>query len=143
MNYCPEKGDPYCTHLTVGGNLIVYPGDCGNPTVDLLTVKLLLNSVISTPDARFITINIKDFYLNIPMDRFDYMKLKLSDLPEDFVKLYNLASKVDKNGFVSLEIRRGMYGLPQAGILSQQLLEKQLNNQGYSQDNLVPGLWTN
>ena len=39
VNYCPEKGDPYCTHLTVGGNLIVYPGDCGNPTVDLLTVN--------------------------------------------------------------------------------------------------------
>ena len=35
-----------------------------------------------------------------------------------------------------------MYGLPQAGILAQQLLEKQLNNKGYSQDNLVPGLWT-
>ena len=35
-----------------------------------------------------------------------------------------------------------MYGLPQAGILAQQLLEKQLNDKGYSQDNLVPGLWT-
>ena len=35
-----------------------------------------------------------------------------------------------------------MYGLPQAGILAQQLLEKQLNNKGYSQENLVPGLWT-
>ena len=70
------------------------------------------------------------------------MKLKLSNLPEDFIKLYNLASKVDKNSFVYLEIRRGMYGLPQAGILAQQLLEKQLNNKGYSQENLVPGLWT-
>ena len=46
VNYRPEKGDPYCTRLTVGGNLIIYPGDCGTPTVDLLTVKLLLNSVI-------------------------------------------------------------------------------------------------
>ena len=35
-----------------------------------------------------------------------------------------------------------MYGLPQAGILAQQLLEKQLNNKGYSQDILFPGLWT-
>ena len=70
------------------------------------------------------TIDINDFYLNTPMDQFEYMKLKLSDLPEDFVKLYNLASKVDKNSFVYLEIRRGMYGLPQAGILSRQLLEK-------------------
>ena len=94
MNYRPEKGDPYRTRITVGGNLIVYPGDCGTPSVDLLTVKLLLNSVISTPDAKFMTINIKDFYLNTPMDRFEYMKLKLSDLPEDCFTLYNIVSKV-------------------------------------------------
>ena len=130
MNYRPEKGDPYRTCLTVGGNLIVYPGDCGTPTVDLLTVKLLLNSVISTPDAKSMTIDIKDFYLNTHMDRFKYMKLKISDLPEDFVKLYDLASKVDKNGFIYLEVRRSMYGLPQAGIVAQQLLEKRLNNKG-------------
>ena len=138
VNYRPEKGDPYCTRV----NLIVYPGDCGTPTVDLLIVKLLLNIVISTPDAKFMTIDIKDFYLNTPMDRFGYMKLKLSELPKDFVTLYNLASKVEENGFVYLKIRRGMYGLPQSGILAQQLLEKQLNNKGYSQENFVPGLWT-
>ena len=73
MNYRPEKGDPYRTRLTVGGNLIVYPGDCGTPIVDLLTVKLLLNSIISTPDAKFMTIDIKNFYLNTPMDQFKYM----------------------------------------------------------------------
>ena len=122
VNYRPEKGDPYCTRLTVGGNLIVYQGYCGTPTVDLVTVKLLLNGVISTPDAKFMTIYIKDFYLNTPMDRFKYMKLKLCDLPKDFFTLYNLVYKVDKNGFVYLKIRPGMYGLPQEGILAQQLL---------------------
>ena len=91
------------------------------PTVDLLTVKLLLTSVIATPDAKFMTIDINYSYLNTPMDRFEYMKLKLSDLPDDFVKLYNLASKVYRNVFVHLKISHGMYGLPQAGILSQQL----------------------
>ena len=35
-----------------------------------------------------------------------------------------------------------MYGIPQAGILSQQLLGKQLSNKGYRQDTLVPGIWT-
>ncbi len=35
-----------------------------------------------------------------------------------------------------------MYGLPQAGILAQQLLEKRLNKHGYSQSKAVPGLWT-
>ena len=142
MNYRPEKVDPYCTRLTVGGNLFVYPGDCGTPTVDFLTVKLLLNSVISTPGAKFMTIDIKDFYLNTHMYRFKYMKMKLSNLPKDFVTLYNLASKVEENGFVYLKIRRGMYGLPQPGILAQQLLEKQLNKKSYKQENLVPGLWT-
>ncbi len=35
-----------------------------------------------------------------------------------------------------------MYGLPQAGILAQELLEKQLNKHVYSQSKAVPGLWT-
>ena len=109
VNYRPEKSDPYCTRLTVGGNLIVYPSDCGTPTVDLLTVKLLINSIISSPGAKFLTIDIKNFYLNTPMERFEYMRLKLSDLPEDFVERYNLEPKADKNGQVYVEIRRGMY----------------------------------
>ena len=75
--YRPEKSDPYQTRLAVGGNLISYPGDCGTPTVDLLTVKLLLNSIISTVGAKFMTIDIKDFYLNTPMARYEYMRLKL------------------------------------------------------------------
>jgi hypothetical protein len=32
--------------------------------------------------------------------------------------------------------------LPQAGILAQELLEKWLNEHGYSQSKAVPGLWT-
>ena len=59
--YLPEKSDSYQTRITVGGNLIAYPGDCGTPTVDLLTVKLLINSIISTQGAKFMTIEIKDF----------------------------------------------------------------------------------
>ena len=39
------------------------------------------------------------------------MNLKLGNLSEDFVTLYNLISKVDKNGFIYLKIRRGMYVL--------------------------------
>ena len=73
VNYRPEKDDPYRTRLTVGGDRVNYPGDCGTPTVDLLTVKLLLNSVVSTLNAKFMTIDIKDFYLNTPMSRYEYM----------------------------------------------------------------------
>jgi hypothetical protein len=63
-----EKMDPDRTRITMGGDRINYPGDCGTPTADLLTVKLLLNSIISTQHAKFMTIDIKDFYLMTPMD---------------------------------------------------------------------------
>eukprot|EP00804_Cyclotella_cryptica_P013851 CCRYP_018168-RA/>CCRYP_018168-RA protein AED:0.40 eAED:0.40 QI:0/0/0/1/0/0/2/0/444 len=65
-NFRPEKDDPYRIRLTVGGNRINFPGDCGTPTADMLTTKVLLNSVVSTVGARFMTIDIKDFYLNGP-----------------------------------------------------------------------------
>ena len=76
------------------------------------------------------------------MARYKYMRLKLCDIPEDVTKHYNLATKVKNDGYVYIEIRRGMYGLPQSGLLTQQLLGKRLNAEGYSQDTLVPGLWT-
>ena len=86
VTYRPEKSYPCQTRLTVGGNLISYPSNCGTPTVDLLTVKLLLNSIISTPGSKFMTIGINNFYLNTPIARYEYMRLKLCDIPEDVKK---------------------------------------------------------
>jgi hypothetical protein len=43
------------------------------PTADLLTIKLLINSTISTQGAKFMTMDIKDFYLITPMARYKYM----------------------------------------------------------------------
>ena len=50
------------------------------------------------------------------------MRLKLSNLPDDFIKEYSLAKKVTKYGYVYAEICRGMYGKPQSGLLDQQLI---------------------
>ena len=77
------------------------------------TIKLLLNSAIPTQRARFMTINIKDFYLNTPMPTYEYMRLKLEDLPKDFIDEYKLRDKVTKDGYVYVKICKGMYGLPQ------------------------------
>ena len=107
----------------------------------MLTIKLLLNSVISTKDARFMTIDIKDFYLNTPMKRYEYMRLKMSEIPQDFIEEYNLHDKVTTDGYIYLEIRRGMYGLPHAGKIAQDLLEKRLNLKGYRQSKICPGFW--
>ncbi len=52
-NERPEKEDPNRARLVVGGDRINYPGDVGTPTCDLLTVKLLLNTVVLIPGANF------------------------------------------------------------------------------------------
>jgi hypothetical protein len=70
--YRDGKKDKYHTRITMGGNLVNYPGDSGTPTANLLTVKLLLNSIISTPHAKFMTLDLKDFYLMTPMTRYEY-----------------------------------------------------------------------
>ena len=39
----------------------------------MLIIKLLLNSIISTPGAKFMAIDIKDFYLNIPLAKPEFL----------------------------------------------------------------------
>jgi hypothetical protein len=87
----PEKIDkPNRTKLVAGRDRVHYPGNAGTPTTNLITVKLLINSIILTAGAKFMTMNIKDFYLNTPMTRYECMRLKLSDIPDDVIKHYNL-----------------------------------------------------
>jgi hypothetical protein len=52
-----------------------------------------------------------------------------------------LAGKEDKNGWIYFEIRRGCYGLPQAGILANNLLRGRLEEEGYHEAHSTPGLW--
>jgi hypothetical protein len=103
---------------------------------------MIMNSVISTKGARCMMIDLKDFYLNTPMERPEYMRLKLSDIPEEIIVQYKLRDIATPEGYVYSEITKGMYGLPQAGIIAQVLLEDRLGKHGYSQSNIIPGLWT-
>jgi hypothetical protein len=99
-DYCPQKSEPNRMHLTVVGTYINYPWDITTPTSDLTTAKLLFSSVISTPGATFLGMDLKNFYLNMPMDRPKYMKLKLDLIPDEIVKKYNLNEK-QHNGWVT------------------------------------------
>ncbi len=95
-----------------------FPGNASTPTADLLTIKLLINSIISTNGAKFMTMDIKDFYLNTPMARYKYMQLRISDMPDDVIEHYNLRANATPDGYIYCEIQKGMYGLPQAGIIA-------------------------
>ena len=88
------------------------------------------------------TLDIKNFYLNTPLAWYEYLRLKLSNLPEDVIEQYGLKDKTTSEGYIYVEIRKGMYGLPQAGLLAQELLEQRLQKQGYTQSKVTPGFWT-
>jgi hypothetical protein len=138
----PQKVDePNRTRLTIGGDRINYPFEVGTPTADMLLAKILWNSIISTKGARFMTIDIKNFYLMTPLKRPEYFRLKLSDIPQEIIDEYKLKEKATPDGWVYIKVCRGMYGLPQGGLIAQEQLEKRLNEHGYFQDQYVPGLW--
>jgi hypothetical protein len=85
----PEKIDePNCTRFTAGGNKINYPGEVAMPTAEMLVAEILFNSVISTAGARFMMMDISNFYLNMPLKRPEYIRLKILNLPEEIIKEY-------------------------------------------------------
>jgi hypothetical protein len=68
------------------------------------------------------------------------MRTLITRLPEEIIQKYNLnALAID--GWVYIEIRKGVYGLKQAGILANQLLQTLLAPFGYYPARHTPGLW--
>ena len=86
----PHKAEKHRTRLTVGGNLLKYTDSTFTPTADLTTIKLLLNSKISTPNALFLSCDISNFYLNTHLHEPEYMQLPLKYLPQEIITHYNL-----------------------------------------------------
>ena len=128
---------------TFGGDRLrgKYPFEVAARTAELEVVRLLLNSTISTEQARFMTIDIKDYYLGTPMDRSEWMWVDCKFIPETIMIEHELHQFV-VNGRILFEVVKGMYGLPQAGILAQKQLIKRLAIDGYVQHDIVPCLFT-
>ena len=96
--------------------------------------------MISTKDARYGAMDIKDFFLTAWLTDFQYMKLPIDIIPNKFIALYKLQDKII-DGFICIEIRRGMYGLPMAGKLAYDNLVTHLLPYGYKPCTFIPGLW--
>jgi hypothetical protein len=115
VNICPQKAELHRLCYTVGGNLIEYSGNASTPTANITTLKLVINSMLSAPAATYSCFNISNFYLNTPMKGYEYMRIPVWAIPACIMEQDNLAPLV-QNRSVLVEIRKGMYGLPQAGL---------------------------
>jgi hypothetical protein len=100
------------------GDRLDYSGDVATSTEDITTFKILINSTLYTKDAAMMMMDIKSYYLGTPLPRFECMKMLLSRFPEEIIQ-YNLNDPA-VDGWVYIEIRKGMYGLKQAGLLTNQ-----------------------
>ena len=122
------------------GNRVVYASDAGTKTASLDICKLVMNSVLSRKGAKFITYNIRKYYLATPLDYTEYIKIQLTDIPQDFIDKYNLQEYVQK-GWVYFEIHNNVYGIPQSASLANDLLETRILKRDYCQCPQTPGLW--
>ena len=132
-NIKPHKKETHQVRLVVGGDRLTYNDDAGSPAAFLLETKILLNSVISDAKngAKFMTCDLKDFYLATPMDKPEYMRISLTSIPQDIIQRYNIHNLATSTNQVYIQIKKGMYGLKQAAVLAYNLLVKNLSTHGY------------
>ena len=129
--------------MAEGGDKLDYPGDPSSPTVSMLGAKWHINSVISDAKkgARHLGLDISNYYLGTPMEYFQYMRVQPWCIPKEVWNDPNYDIHVEDDGYISLEIRRGMSGLKEAGIIAFNQLVQKLAPYGHEPMPFTPGLW--
>ena len=73
VDYKPHKVEKNRTRVKVDGDRIHCDYDISAPTCSLPTIKLLWNSVLSTPGAKYFTMDTSNFYLGSPLEKPEYI----------------------------------------------------------------------
>ena len=87
------------------------------------------------------TVDIKDYYHVTPMNYYEYMRIPVKNIPQDIMDQYNLPDLI-VNWHALAEIRKDMYGLPQASIIAQEGLNIHLATDGHTPSKYTPRLYT-
>jgi hypothetical protein len=120
-DYKPHKIEKERVRLTVGGRHVRLLWRCrnfhgGNHNIQNPHQQHPFHRRRSNDDDGH-----KSYYVGTPLPRFEYMKMLLSRFPEEIVDKYNLVS-LAVDGWFYIKIKKGMYGLRQAGLLANQML---------------------
>ncbi len=103
-NYRPHKEDPNRIRITAGGNLIQCDLELSVLTANINTAKLHWNSVVSTKKAKYMCLDINNFYLTAALEYFEYMRIPLSYFPAWTVEQNNLI-KHAYNGYLYIKMQ--------------------------------------
>ena len=116
--------------MTVGGDRLDYAGNTATEVASLETTKIHANSTISTPGTRKAFADIGNFYANSRLREPEFMKVHILDIPQEIIYEYNVMIYANEGGFVYVEIMGAMYGLKQAGKISNDNLIEYLKEFG-------------
>ena len=124
-----RKTEKHRVRLTIGGDVLDYFGDTSSPTASLIETKLILNSTISDSHlgARFMTLDIKAYFLQSYLEDPEYLRIHSKYFFEDIRIKYNINELIAPDGYVYCRVKRDLYGLKQAAKLAGEQLIKHLN----------------
>jgi hypothetical protein len=135
-----HKEEKEHTRLAVGGDQVELPGDKSTRTSGLTIAKIIINSTTSTKGAILLAIDIKTNNVNTQLRRCTCMTINLTLLPQEVIVENNLLD-LAHDGRVYIEIHKGMYGLPQSGILENELSQQRLSLDVYHPIEHTHGIW--
>ena len=84
----PQKEETHRLRMTAGGDILDYSGDNSTESAGLETIKINWNSVLSTPKARYMTMDISNMYLTTKPPEPEYMRIHISLIPDEIMKVY-------------------------------------------------------
>jgi len=95
--------------ITAGGDQLEFQGDTSTETAVLETVNMVFNSVVSTPNAKSMTIDISNMYLNTPLQEYQYMRFDINMIPQEVIDFYGLQIKQLKtDGYTVISAKPSM-----------------------------------
>ena len=139
VDYRPEKDEPWRLRITCGGDKLEYFGDTTTHGASMETIKCQLNSIISTQTAKCATGDISNMYLGSNLPDAEYVRFRLSLIPEGIVAAYNLRDIATPDGYVYARVNKAWYGLKQAGRIAHDDLVERLAEAGYRKVGMVEG----
>ena len=75
------------------GDNLIYDGIVSTPPLYLTTARLHWNSVLSTSYAKYLVIDVKNFYLDNPMKKGKYYKIEIKIIPQEIIDKYEPHNK--------------------------------------------------
>ena len=81
-----------------------YERECMTRTCNLVTFKMHINSTLSQTKRKYCSFDVKNFYLNTPTERSEYMKILLAHIPDEIIADCALKSKVHSDGAIYIKI---------------------------------------